>query len=480
MRKKKKYCFWLIIAMMSSHILSAQVPVTDSLRSGINPVALPATTVMIGDIIITGNKKTKAFIMLREIPFKTGEHYLMADLIKKFEDARRQLMNTSLFHTVLVAAQNFEGEKVNVIVTVKERWYLFPVPYLKPVDRNLNQWIVEQKASLSRVNYGAKVLYNNATGKNDKFRLLLVSGYTRQVSFSYDRLYIDKALKWGMKIGFATGKNREINYNTIKDKQVFIKDENSYVRGFTSITSELTYRRAIRARHSFGLSFYMENIQDTIVALNPEYFKAGRTRTAFPTISYNLSYFDLDYIPYPTKGYAAQVSLSKSGINNTINIWAFNAKGSGSWHVAPKLFFNLNVYGGIKLPFKQPYFNQRFLGYGDTFMQGYEYYVIDGVAGGYIKTTLTRELLNFDIRVPPMKKGKAAEHIPVRIFGKIYGNTGYVYTPEPGQNLLSNKMLYSGGFGIDILTFYDVTFKIEWTFNQLGQNGIFVHRKSIF
>ena len=113
-------------------------------------------------------------------------------------------------------------------------------------------------------------------------------------------------------------------------------------------------------------------------------------------------------------------------------------------------------------------------------MQGYEYYVVDGVAGGYLKTTLTREVLNFNIRIPPAKKGKEAQRIPFRIFAKVYGNTGYVHNPQPGDNFLSDKMLYSGGFGIDILTFYDVTFKLEWTFNQLGQNGIFVHRKTIF
>lgn len=418
--------------------------------------------------------------MLREIPFRTGESYPLTVLLQKFEDARRQLMNTALFHSVVVAADNTTGSVINVAVTVKERWYLFPVPYFKPVDRNLNQWIVEQKASLGRVNYGAKVLYNNATGSNDKLRLYLVAGYTRQISFSYDRLYIDKALKWGMKVGFGTGKNREVNYNTVDDKQVFLKDENSYVRSFTSAFTELTYRRAIRTRHSFGISYYREKLADTIISLNPSYFKGGRNSIAFPTVFYTMNYFDLDYIPYPTKGYAAQVSLSKGGINSNINIWQLHVKGIGAWHVAPKMFFDLNIYGGIKLPFKQPYFNRRFLGYGDTFMQGYEYYVIDGVAGGYLKTTLTRELLNFSIRIPPVKKGKEASRIPVKIFGKVYGNTGYVHNPEPGENMLSNKMLYSGGIGIDILTFYDVTFKLEWTFNQLGQNGIFVHRKTIF
>ena len=101
------------------------------------------------------------------------------------------------------------------------------------------------------------------------------------------------------------------------------------------------------------------------------------------------------------------------------------------------------------------------------------------MAGGYIKTTFTREILNFNIKTPNIK-GKRAERIPVRIFAKVYGNTGYVHNPQPGDNLLSNKMLYSGGFGIDILTFYDVTFRFEYSFNQLGQGGLFIHRKTIF
>jgi len=105
--------------------------------------------------------------------------------------------------------------------------------------------------------------------------------------------------------------------------------------------------------------------------------------------------------------------------------------------------------------------------------------VVDGVAGGFLKTTLGREVLNFSIRIPP-RKGKEAERIPVRIFGKIYGNSGYVYNPEPGENNLSNRLLNSAGIGIDILTFYDVTFRFEYSFNQLGQNGLYLHRKTIF
>lgn len=481
MQLKIKYCTWLIIVLMSNHFLLAQQPVADSVRLPGDSIHMPgATPILIGEVEISGNKKTKDFIILREIPFRTGETYPLSVLIEKFEDARRQLMNTSLFHTVVVAAKNFEGNKVAVSVSVKERWYLFPVPFLKPVDRNINQWLVEQKASLNRVNYGMRLKYYNTSGRNDKLSALVGLGYTRQFSVSYDRLYIDKKFKWGMSFGFSTGKNKEVNYNTVNDKQVFIKINDDFLSNYTNTYLQVTYRRKIKTRHSIGVAYSWQQVGDTITSLNPSYFYGGKKTVRYPELFYGMTYYDLDYIPYPTKGYAALVTVEKKGLSKDMNLTNFSVKAAGYWHVMPKTFFGLNVYGALKVPFKQPYFNQRFLGYGETYMQGYEYYVTDGVAGGYIKASLTRELVNFRIRIPPLKKGKDAEHIPIRIFGKIFGNTGYVYNPEPGLNLLSNKMLYSGGFGIDILTFYDITFKLEWSFNQLGQNGIFVHRKSIF
>jgi len=129
--------------------------------------------------------------------------------------------------------------------------------------------------------------------------------------------------------------------------------------------------------------------------------------------------------------------------------------------------------------FRQPYFNLRFLGYSNTFLQGYEYYVIDGVAGGYIKPTLTRELFFFKIKLPQGRYNRV-EHLPIRIFGKVYGNAGYVYNPQPGNNYLSNTLLFSGGAGIDILSLSDFTIKLEWTMNRSGQNGLFLHNKSMF
>ena len=482
MWKKKKYWFWLLCMLAYSYFLSAQsiisenaIPNPDNENFFNNSTA----PFVVKNIVITGNKKTKPVIILRELPFKTGDQFLLQELVKKFEQAREQLMNTALFHEVVVALKSFEGHDVDVLIEVKERWYIFPIPYFKPIDRNFNQWLVEQKASLDRLNYGIKLLYNNVTGRNDKLRFWLLDGYDRQISFEYDRLYIDKSLKWGMDVKFSLGKSKEVNYNTINDKQAFIRDNDNYLRNFLNANVEITYRRAIKTRHRFGFGYNIENVNDTIISLNPSYFTSGRHFIRYPELYYSMTFFDVDYIPYPTKGYAAEFTFSKKGFNNVMNVWQLSLKGLANWHLFPRTYLNIETFTSLKFPFKQPYFNRPMLGYSDVFIQGYEYYVIDGVAGGYLKTTFTRELFNFQGNFL-RKKREEPLHIPVRIFAKIYGNVGYVHNPQPGENSLNNKMLCSGGFGIDILTFYDLTLKLEWTFNQLGQNGVFLQRTSYF
>ncbi|HLF46518.1 MAG TPA: hypothetical protein VI548_08840 [Chitinophagaceae bacterium] len=436
-------------------------------------------TFRIRKIYIHGNRKTKEAFIAREIPFKSGEEYPLPVLVKKFEDAHRQLMNTTLFLEVSVVIKSIEEYNLDILVELKERWYLFPIPFFKFVDRNFNQWLIEQNAKLDRVNYGLKVLYNNTSGNNDKLNVWIMNGYTKQISVSYDRLYFDRKMKWGLNTAFVLGKNREINYNTLYNKQQFYKDTNNYVRSFFRANAELTYRRAIRTRHRFGIAYTSDNVTDTIISLNPSYFENGRHKIVFPELYYTMNYADVDYIPFPLKGYMAEISLSKKGFNSAMDIWQLHLKSFASWRIANKTFFGLKASGIVKLPFKQPYYNQRLLGYNDFFMQGYEYFVVDGVAGGYLKSSITREVLNFNIHAKRKNK-EDLFRIPFRVYAKVYGNAGYMYHPSPGANSLNNKMLYSGGLGIDIITHYDFTLKLEWSFNQLGQNDIYLHKKTYF
>jgi outer membrane protein assembly factor BamA len=449
---------------------------------GAEMIMVPAgAKLLVASITVVGNKKTKPAIITREIPFSPGQSYGLQVLADLFQTAQQQLMNTTLFHSVKVSAGQFNGSCVEVVVQVVERWYLFPFPYFKLIDRNFNQWLVDQNASLKRVNYGAKLLYNNVTGRNDRIRVWLFTGYTQQASISYERPFFDKQLRWGYRVFLNTAKAKEINYNTIGDKQMFWRSDVQFARQFTNFGGELSYRKKLFARHQFGLTYSTEQILDTIAQMNPDYFSAGLTRVKFPEISYLFSYQKVDYIPYPLIGKAYRIRFSKGGWDKSTRVWQLHGEAFRSWQVGPDYFLSIQAYAGIKLPFTQPFFNRRFLGYGDIFLRGYEYYVIDGVAGGYLRSSLTRELAELRLPVPEIiRRKKGLTSVPIRVFARVFANSGYVHNPQPGPNQLNNRLLHAAGVGIDLLSLYDITFRFEYSFNQLGQNGLFLHRNISF
>jgi hypothetical protein len=107
----------------------------------------------IQNIIVKGNKKTKTYIILREIRFKKGDSLTAIHLADELEQARQLVYNTTLFNEVKIEATPIAANDIIVTVTVKERWYIYPLPQFQIVDRSLNEWLKVYKGSLDRVNW---------------------------------------------------------------------------------------------------------------------------------------------------------------------------------------------------------------------------------------------------------------------------------------------------------------------------------------
>lgn len=428
----------------------------------------------ITDIIIEGNKKTKDKILLRELPFALDQRYPLHVLIAKFRDARQQLLNTTLFESVNVALKTTEGESATVLVTVKERWYFFPEPVVDVVDESLQEW--SKTMDFNRINYGIKLKHKNISGLNDKLHINLINGYTKGAGLRYEGLPLDYNLNWSAAFSFSSGKNRDISYNTIDNKQVAFNGGSNFVYSYTHTSASVSYRPAIKTRHTMGLSYHTEKFMDTIASLNKDFMNSNK-RVAYPELFYQFQYRDLNFVPYPTSGYAADILFQKKGLNDPLNVWQLTARTAAFKELNAKYFTHVSVTGVIKLPFDQPWSQKQFVGHNNMFLQGYEDYVIDGVAGGFVKASFNRSLLNKHVRIPS-KRFACINDIPVKLYAKVFGNTGYVYNKLPGNNTLNNRLLYSGGFGLDIVLFYDVTFRFEYSFNHLGQNGLYLHDKS--
>ncbi|MFV0604276.1 MAG: POTRA domain-containing protein [Niabella sp.] len=435
---------------------------------------------IINKIILEGNKRTNDKIILRELAFTQGDSIRIEDLPESFRDAEYRLQNLSLFHEAHLSVSNLTPDSIDIKIAVKERWYIWPFPYLKPVDRNLSQWAFKEKMSLSRVDYGLKLMLDNFTGNNDKLRFFFITGYTKQLMLSYRRPFIDKNMKWGINFDMAIGKNHEINYNTIGDKQVFLKlHDKNFAKIFFNTRVEATYRPAFYTQHSFGVSYNKLRVNDSVLILNPNYFKQLKNTVSYPEVYYRLNHRNFDYNPYPTKGHAFELLLAKRGFGRDVDMTIFGVKGIKYWPLTNRAYFNMGTAAAIKVPFRQPYYTSQLLGYDDFYLRGYEYYVVDGAAGGVFHTTLAQQIANFKLHIPGTK-WLTPKLIPLKIYGKVFGNVGYAYHPNPASLVLNNKLLFGGGIGLDVVTMYDFTLKIEWSFNQLGQNSLYLQKKSTF
>jgi outer membrane protein assembly factor BamA len=475
---KKYYSLCILLAFFST---GGWCQAVDSLPNPAQDTVLKSPRFVIGGIFIQGNRKTKTYIIERELPFKRGDSVFLPQLVARFQRSKELLINTRLFTDVVVSLRGFRGYQVDVQIDVAERWYIFPVPYFRPVDRNLSAW-ADKNYSLSRVNYGLKFLYNNFTGRNDRLRMWLITGYTRQLQLNYDQPFADKSLKHGFGFGVLYAALKEVNAGTSNNLQSFINTENTphnskYLSRLSTATLNYFYRPALTTRHTVRLGFNYLQTDSAVQVYNPKYFSNNTQRLFYPELSYTVEYQKVDYIAYVLKGLMGDINFTKRGINSNMNLWQLTARGTGGWPLGRQLYIGLQGYGLVKLPLEQPFYNQRLFGYGDIYLRGLEKYVIDGVAGGMLRSTVRKKLYSFTMgggRIPSL------ERIPFAFYIKLFGDAGYAYNPTFRNNSLVNKMLYTGGAGIDVVSSYDFVFRCEYSFNQLGQPGFFFHIRNDF
>ncbi len=432
-----------------------------------NNISQKDSVLLIDDIIVTGNKKTNTNIILREMFIKKGDSVLINELPNKIELSRQYVFNTTLFIEVKIHTAKSDSNKITVIVEVKERWYLFPLPHFELVDRNFNEWWVNQNRDLSRVNYGIKFLHNNVTGNNDKLNIWLITGYNRQVNLRYEIPFINKKMTNGFNIGFVHSKQRELNYQTsLTNKQQFFKLTNNFARTQTRFDIALTHRPDKFIRHAFRVGYTDESVDDSIIIKNSNYYGNNATSIKFFDFTYSLQYFKTNYIAYPTNGVVGNLSLYLRGFSENANYAQLSTSIILALPISQKWFIRTQTNATIKLPYNDKFIYQRIFGFGNFQLRGLENYVIDGMAAAMNRTTMGYELFNFNVKLPI--KSKIYEKIPFKFYPKIHYDIGYCYNPYINNNLFNNKFLYTYGFGLDIVTIYDLVLRFEYSFNQLG------------
>jgi outer membrane protein assembly factor BamA len=474
---------WLLVLLLAPALAWAQDTAV---------LAPPPPSLLVKKINIKGHRRTKAYIIEREMQFAVGDSILATNLSAELEQARQQIYNTTLFNEVKVTAIMLSASEIAVDVEVKERWYIFPVPQFRLVDRNINEWLTTFKGNINRINYGIKFTHYNLSGRRDQLRIFLLNGFTRNIAFSYTMPGSNPSLTEGFSFGAGYTQNRQVGYATTYNNALRLftlppkNSSTSTPGGFvrTNINANASYiiRKGIFNRHTITVNFNHFNVNDTVAQadFNPNYFGNGATVANVVDFTYNFFHNDVDNTLYPLKGNRYSIILQKRGFglskpNDNLSAELLYGR---FWHLGGRWYGDMLLAGKIRVPFTQSYFNMQSLGYGENYLRGLEVSVIDALAYTMARNTLRYKLLSFSLPFPI--RSKSHPRIPFTIFAKTFTDLGYAYTRKQYDTYLNNRLLYTGGFGIDVLTLYDFNMRFEYSFNQLGKKGLFLHTQLAF
>lgn len=475
MQQLKFIFIFLLLSSVVATFAQKKDAVIDSFSLQNSPT--DSTHYTIGKINIKGNKKTKNYIVFREVVFKEGDILSAKELLQKLQLSKNQLMNTALFNEALVYVSALENNVAAINIDLKERWYLWPLPYFKLVDRNFNQWWFDNKRDLNRTNYGIKFSHDNLSGRRDKLQTELVTGYNQQIFINYAQPFSDKNLKHGFAVGAFYNRQHEVNYTTINNKQVFVKLID-FAKESKGLILQYGYRPDSKNRLIVNLGFTNENIHDSVVKLNPNYYGQQKKNLDYFSVYVSYKYNNVDYIPFPQKGIMYEIGLYNRGFTKEMNLLSFAARSTYALPFSKNNFMQFHNLSVLRFTNQQPFINQNLMGYGDMYLRGNESYVIDGTMGFISNNTLYQKLLKYVFK-PPIKI-KNHEKIPFTFYLKAFVDAGYVYNNMSTANSYANTFLYTAGMGLDIVSLYDFVFRMEYSFNQFGKSGFGIRARSDF
>lgn len=389
----------------------------------------------------------------------------------------QRLYNLNIFTDIKVTSNSVDSERIEINVVLKEQWFLIPQADVQLADRNINVWWYEQNRDLSRINLGLYLQHKNLTGHLDKLSISSHLGYTQQLSATYFRPYIDKYQKQGIGFGAGYSRSKELAFATSENKLLFTRHNNDFLYHYFFANASWYYRAAYHTRHIVTMAYNDYKVGDTIVQLNSDYFRNASTQLRYFELAYRYEYNGVDNWNYPRRGLKIVGSAASRWGMEGMDYQALAGIELGFFAKLKNRWYGSFVFRGrTTFTQQQPYFLQAAMGYKSNYVRGYEYYVIEANHFAIGRLSLKYEALRKQFHHLPFNY---LPELPVWIYPKVFVDAGYAANNRAMiNNSLANAFLYSFGFGLDIITAYDLKLRIEFAYNHLGENGLYLHANS--
>lgn len=432
---------------------------------------------LIKAIYITGNRKTREHIIMREMLFRAGDTLQASELDENIRLSRENLINTSLFNFVTIQRIPAGESELLILVTVEERWYTWPSFILKFEDRNFSAWLKE--GDLSRTNIGGSVEQFNCFGRKENLKVSMVFGYAEQFMLSYKNVALDRGRRHFAGAEFEYSKQNEIFIDTHNNEPLRFRYGISPAQKYTKFVLNYTYRPYIYYNHNVFLNYKQYRMADTVTLLNPDYLYDGNKNLDCFTLEYLLTRDKRDSKAYPLKGSYLEVLVGQTVSTPFTSQSFFSTEIRPSYRYYHEINRRFHYATGADMRLSThsdySYLYYRTLGYNYN-MHGFEYNTIDGenliLYRNLFKVTLLPPTI-FEVPFLPLNK---FNKIHYAFYFNLFADCAYVWNSNARpDNTYQNRFLYSAGAGIDFVTYYDRTLRFEYSVNGFGVGGFYIN-----
>lgn len=437
-------------------------------------------------IIVSGAKKTKPQVVLRELTFEQEDTVRISELPLLIQRNQQNVFNLGLFNEVVLEPIIIE-QILHMVIHVKERWYIFPFPKIKPEERNsydLIQSITE--GDFHRVSYGMDLTWYNVTGRNETLSFYGQLGFSKRFRINYSHPAILGLQYTDLLMGFSYINKNEIITGTEGSISRWNRTEEDPLE--TSNNIQLGVRKRLNVYKSLTavLNYSWRNFNDSLLLFNQAFLPERGLETRYPSITLSFANDQRDYHSYPLNGYKYQLLFRYAGPPG-ISSHQF-AKMGFTWAqyqpISKRWNFSYGFQSILTLGQNLPYFEKSAIGLSrrdlpgiSTELRGYERFAIDGSFISMAKAELKFALIPYQfihIRHIPIK---SFQDMPLGVYLTAYSDLGYVgdRTSSDFDTYLKNQGLMGYGVGLNLIGLYDMLLRVEYSRNHLGQGGFFFH-----
>lgn len=438
---------------------------------------LDTTQRIVSGITVLDNKVTKESIIIRELTLSVGDTISVNQIEEHLNRSASNVYNTRLFNFVEVIPNEVDGRYIEFIVKVVERWYIWPLVILDFADPNFNTWW--QTKDFSRLNYGLGAYHTNFRGRKESLGFLVQLGYSKRFRVTYEIPFITKKQNLGIGFSYSFTQNDQITYATNNNIRLFLDGTDGRLQQQQVGKVNLSWRNDLYNKHDFEVRYTDVRVDDTLLTVAADYFSPNTSKANYFSIVYNYAHDKRDNAAYPLTGYALGATVVKSGlgtgIESGVNVTYGILNARWHWHLGGKFYSALGLRGRATLQGEIPYYIQHGFGYRQ-YVRGYELYIVDGQH--YL---LGKGNLKFQLIAPKKNEITGVGLTQFSLFHyslylNLHADAGTVWDSfYAKQNTLANETLFGWGGGVDLVAYYDKMVRIEYSFNSIGEHGMFVH-----